>query len=208
MSTNTEARDLALDELLDAATKVDECVLAIREKPAEDQLALLVQRYDDLVSQVRRLAYRFVRFDTAATLAKFARPSVRSALIGAAITVATALGECMALAEAKLTAGQDAEKIIDGIVKLEHDLCNQASDLSAMEAALTKSEANSATPRDPAVEGVRSALVKLQEIKGKKKAQAALKRYAPTGRLGSLKHKDHSKLLADVRRILTLHSVK
>jgi hypothetical protein len=113
----------------------------------------------------------------------------------------------MALADAKLMKGEDAEKVLDFIVKLERSLRNCASDLLAMDAALLGSK----TPKpsgEPAVEEVRKALIALQESKGKKNAQAALNRYARTGTLGSLKAEDRARLLADVRRLLTLRSVK
>jgi hypothetical protein len=207
MSTADDKRNMALAELLDAAAKLDECLLAASEKPEEDQLAVLEQhRYGDLQNRVRKLAHRFVRFDTAATLAKFRGASIFNATVGALVTVATGLGECMALADAKIMAGQDAEKVLDGIVGLERDLCNRASDLLAVDAAL--SSAKSAKPDEPADAEVRKALTDLQASKGTKKAQAVLSRYAPTRRLSSLKSEDRSKLLADVRRLLTLRLVR
>lgn len=213
--SSDDALGLALVELLDAASKLNECFLAFQARPEAEWPTMEEEwrRYGDLASQVRKLAYRFVRFDTAATLAKFAKPnapgaaSIFNVMVNAVITVATGLGECMALADAKLTTGQDAEKILDGIVKLEHTLCNRASDLVDMDAALSREHAEPTKPVGPA-DDVRNALIKLQEAKGKKKAQAVLKRYARTGTLDSLKAEDRSKVLIDIKRLLTLRSVK
>jgi hypothetical protein len=215
MSPADDKRNAALIELLDAAVELDECFTALEKIEEAGQLTmseLEQRRYGDLQNRVRKLAYRFVRFDTAATLAKFAQPNARgetsifTIMVGAVITVATGLGECMALADAKLTAGQDAAKVLDGIVGLQRDLCNRASDLLAVDAALSSAE--SAKPDEPADAEIRKALTDLQAGKGTKKAQAVLSRYAPTGRLGSLKAEDRSKLLADVKRLLTLRLVK
>jgi hypothetical protein len=215
MSKNDKSRDdavgLALLDLIDATSELDECSLVFQARPEEEWPTMEEEwrRYGELSSRVRKLAYRFVRFDTAATLAKFAEgaTSIFAATVHPLITAATALGECMALADAKLTQGQDPEKILDGIVKLERYLCVCASDLSSVDAALNPAEPTK-TPSDSADGGVRKALTDLQASKGKKKAQAVLRRYAPTGTLGSLKAEDRSKVLADVKRLLTLRLVK
>jgi hypothetical protein len=213
MSENT-LDSVALVELLNEAAKLYEQFQVILARPEEEWPTMHAEhrRCNELRERVRRRAYRFVSLDAATVRAKFSQPIAGEAIRafnvarGALIKTATMLQEYMAVADAKIVAGhqEDADKVCDFIVEFERDLCSAASRLLAADAALQAFRDAGGV----AVEEVRKALTDLQASKGKKKAQAVLKRYVPTGTLDSLKAEDRSKVLADVKRFMTLRLVK
>jgi hypothetical protein len=200
MSRLANARKLAFTDLLAVVLKLNEGIAAAPEARPEQ----LDEQLGGLHGEVRKQVYRFVRWDTANVLLSFESNKHEAAQrfsFATGAVVMTALELVRQLVHADIAKGRNAGRILDRVVALEDALRIRASEFINAHTALQASG-------EPDEAECRAALVQLQAVKGKRKAQATLKRYAPTGTLSSLKAEDRPKLLADIKRQLTLRSVK